>query len=194
MIGHLRKRIRLLVTNLIMDKPNTSIVDSLTPRFNSGAHPLPQLHHVNSIIRRICTIPCRPPVQRLVIWRGTLPTLPQLHHVNFVIRRLCTISCVPSVQWQSLNHLPGHSVVPKFLCWMRKPIGKGNPDAIRDARMAETVVENCKSKCGYCHKYAEEFTERFWSSVQDAKVHGIVHECEVRAWSKGHKAECVSYP
>ena len=100
MIGHLRKRIRLLVTNLIMDRPNMSIVDSLTPRFNSGAHPLPQLHHVNSIIRRICTIPCRPPAHpaaghltRNASYLTTTPSC-QLRHQTALHDLMCAVGAV----------------------------------------------------------------------------------------------------
>ena len=87
-----------------------------------------------------------------------------------------------------LLDLPGHSVVPKCLYWLRKAALHGDSDG---TRLVEQLEQLGKSKCSYCHKSTNELSERLKRCATCKGAWYCSRECQKGAWKVGHKTDCI---
>ena len=86
--------------------------------------------------------------------------------------------------------LPGHSVLPKCLYWLRKADASGDSDAISEIREME---EYGQSKCGNCREPAVESIDTLKQCARCKGAWYCSRDCQVQAWKAGHKTDCINY-
>ena len=82
--------------------------------------------------------------------------------------------------------IPGSSVVPAIIFWLRKSLELGFSDALEELKTCETIGQ---CKCENCGKEALA-DEKFKQCSKCRAQWYCSKECQVEAWRAGHKKDC----
>ena len=85
-------------------------------------------------------------------------------------------------------HLPGHSVIPKYLYWMRK--AAAYRDAVAICKTKELTMDG-QSLCSYCMTPAAGLPEQLKQCATCKGAWYCSRNCQVQAWRAGHKSDCI---